>query len=129
MKTHPATPYLLPPEDAVSAGAWTWEDGSDLGDRIDHWDPFTDLELFRQIDVDLGTVRESCSLGAGASFLVAASWYSNRTRLADTVVVHVGALEGLVRVPVTLRIPGRLSGGRLDLHTRLVLEYAGSEAI
>jgi hypothetical protein len=59
---------------------------------------------------------------------VTASWYSYRTRLADTTVVHLGTLDGIVRAPVTLRIPGNLSGGRLDLHTRLVLEYPGVNA-
>ncbi|MEV0802466.1 hypothetical protein AB0I34_32540 [Kribbella sp. NPDC050281] len=127
MKTLPATPYLLPPEDAVSAYAWTWLDGSDIADRVEHWDPYTDLEIVRDIDIDLDLIRESCGLGSDSSLLVVASWYSNRTRLADRAVVALGTLDGLVRAPVTLRIPSRLSGGRLDLHTRIVIEYPGTE--
>jgi hypothetical protein len=126
MKTPPATPYLLPPEDAFTAHPWTWPDGAEISDRVDHWDPYTDLEMTRVIDIDLDVMRSACSLGLDAAFGIVASWYSNRTRLAaDGPVVELGALGGLVRAPLTMRVPGTESGGRLDIHTRVVLRHPG----
>jgi hypothetical protein len=129
MKTPPATPYLLPPEGAFIPHPWTWSDGAEISDRVDHWDPYTDLDLARVIDIDLDVVRSACSLGADAAFGIIASWNSNRTRLAaDGPVVELGTLGGLVRAPLTVRVPGSESGGRLDIHTRVVLRQPGSDA-
>jgi hypothetical protein len=127
MKTPPATPYLLPPEDAFAPQPWTWPDGAEISDRVDHWDPYTDLEMTRVIEIDLDVVRSTCSLGSDAAFGIIASWYSNRTRLAaDSPVVELGALRGLVRAPLTIRVPGNASGGRLDIHTRVILRHPGA---
>ena len=63
-----------------------------------------------------------------ASFALAPSWYSSRTRLgAEGTVVELGILGGLVRAPLSLSVPGAAAGGRLDLHTRLVLRHAGAD--
>ena len=45
LKTPPAPPYLLPPHDAIVEQPWLDADGRPLGDRLEHWDPFTDTEL------------------------------------------------------------------------------------
>jgi hypothetical protein len=128
MKTPAAAPYLLPPETACAAGAWTTEDGSELTDRLDHWDPFTDLHLVREIQVDVAAIRAACLLGDDAAFALVATWTASTTRLAgDGPPVELGSGGGLLRTALTLPVAGASVGGRLDLHTRLVLRYPGRE--
>ena len=64
MRTAAAPPYLLPPDGAVSAEPWHTIDGVEIGERLEHWDPFTDIELIRVVTVDVDAVREACQLGA-----------------------------------------------------------------
>lgn len=129
MKTPPVTPYLLPPDEVVADAPWTLDDGRPLPDRLEHWDPFTDIELFRVVEVDVDAVREACRLGSDAALAVLATGYSSRTRTAETSKpVELGALAGVVTAPISLRIAGATSGGRLDLRTRLILRSAGATA-
>lgn len=126
MKTARATPYLLPPDSAVAAQPWCIADGVEIGERVDHWDPFTNLDLVRVLQVDLDGVRSSCALPDDAAFAVATTWSSNRTRITgDGSVVEFGTLRGLAQTALTISVPGSLSGGRLVLRTRLVLRHPG----
>jgi hypothetical protein len=126
MRTAPAPPYALPPGNAVTDEPWRDADGRELPDRLEHWDSFTEIELFRALDVDLDSVRTSCRLGNDATFTLVASWYSQRTRLSGAAeVVELGQLGGLVRAPLALKIPGDSAGGRLDLRTALALRHPG----
>ena len=127
MKTHPAPPYLLAPEGSVIAEEWHGRDGSELGERLDHWDPFTDVALERVLNINADAIRESCQLGVDSALAVTASWTSTRTRLGgDGSTVELGTLDGRLRAPVTMSVPGRVAGGRLDLRTRLVLRRRGA---
>lgn len=126
MKTAPSPPYLLPPEDAADTEVWRTADGTEIGERLDHWDPFTDLDLVSVVTVDTGMVRDSCQLGADSAFAVGTSWASQRTRLSETGAwIELAGVEGRVQAPVRVRIPGNASGGRLDLRTRIVLRSPG----
>lgn len=128
MKTPKAVPYLLPPETAVAASPWCFTDGTEIVDRLDHWDPFVELDLVRIIEVDLDQTRAACQLSEHAAFALVATWSSNRTRLTgDGTVVELGNLRGKVRTAVALTVPGSDAGGRLTLRTRLVLRYPGEE--
>jgi len=127
MRTAAAPPYLLPPDDAVTAESWRTIDGAEVGERLDHWDPFTDIEFTRAVTVDVEAVREACGLGPDSSLALTASWRSDRTRLADVgETVELGTLGGHVRAPLGVAVPGAISGGRLDLHVRLVLRSPGT---
>jgi hypothetical protein len=127
VKTAKATPYLLPPDSVVVAQPWCFGDGAELEERIDHWDPFTDLHLVRVVEVDLDSVCSACSLPNDAAFALIATWASNRTRLSgDGPIAELGSLRGLVRTALTLDVPGPLVGGRLTIQTRLVLRHPGS---
>lgn len=127
MKTAPVTPYLLAPKDAVVAREWTTPDGRPIPDRFEHWDPFTEVELFQSVDLDIGAVRDACQLGDDAAFAVVGAWYSHRTRLGEASrPVELGTVGGLIRAPLRLVIPGSQSGGRVDLRTRVVLRHPGS---
>lgn len=126
MKTPSAPPYLLPNDDAVVAEEWRDAEGVPVGDRLEHWDPFTDVDLVRVVSIDLDAVRTSCLLGPDSAFALTASGYSGRTRLAvEGPAVELGMLEGRVQAPLTIAVPGVTSGGRLDLRTRLVLRSGG----
>jgi hypothetical protein len=127
MKTPPAPPYLLPPASAVSADVWKGADGTQLPDRLDHWDPFTETDAFRTVDVDVDAVRSACLLGEDATFSLIAGWWSSRTRLgASGDAMELGTRSGVLRATLALRVPGPLAGGRLDLRTLLVLRHPGS---
>ena len=128
MKTPPAPPYLLPPEDAVTTEDWRTNDGSQIPERLEHWDPFTDIDLVRVVNVNIDAVRKACQLGDDSALAVTASWVSTRTRLgAEGAPVEIGTLDGAVRLPVAVSVPGVLAGGRLDIRTRLVLRYGGGK--
>lgn len=128
MKTPPAPPYLLPSEEAVVAEEWRTSEGSTVPERLEHWDPFTDIELVRIVDVDVDAVRAACQLGVDSALAVSASWFSTRTRLgAEGRPVEIGTLDGRVRLPVGVSVPGVDVGGRLDIRTRLVLRTRGAE--
>ncbi len=128
MKSPPAPPYLLPSDDCVSARAWMTEHGVALEDRLEHWDPFTDLALVRTVEIDLDRVRSACQLGPDSAFAIAVSWHASRTRLAGTAQpVELGTLDGHVRAPIAIAVPGTAAGGRLDLRNQLILRHAGSE--
>lgn len=128
MKTPPAAPYLLPPDDVVSDHPWTTQDGKPVPERLEHWDPFTDAEFFRTMELDADAVREACQLGPDAAFALTVSWHSSHTRLAgEGAVIELGTLAGLVRASLSLHVPGAAAGGRLDIRTRLVLRHAGAD--
>jgi hypothetical protein len=127
MRTSSAPPYLLPPAAAVSASAWKSSDGSALPDRLDHWDPFTDTEVGRTVDVDADLVRSACSLDSDATFAVLASWWSSRTRLgAMSDAVELGTRGGVLRTTLALVVPGPAAGGRVDFQTFLILRHPGA---
>lgn len=128
MKTAAAAPYLLPPDGAVTAQPWTNEDGVEISERLDHWDPNTDLNLVRVVEIDVDLIRESCLLGRDSALALTATWSSTTTRIAGHgPVVELGTTEGLLRAAMHVEVSGARVGGRLDLNTKLVLRYPGRE--
>ncbi len=128
MKTPKAVPYLLPSETAVAAQPWCFTDGAEVGDRLDHWDPFVELDLAQIVEVNLDETRRACQLPEDAAFALVATWSSNRTRMTgDGTIVELGSLRGTVRTALTMTVPGSEAGGRLTLRTRLVLRYPGED--
>ncbi len=126
MKTPKAVPYLLPPETAVAAQPWCHADGTEVAHRLDHWDPFVELDLVRIIEVDLDETHTACQLPEQAALALVATWYSNKTRITgDATVIELGNLRDKVRTALALTVPGSEAGGRLTLRTRLVLRYPG----
>lgn len=122
-----AATYLRVDEASVTAEPWTDDGGAQVGERVEHWDPVTNLQLVRTVTLDLDAIRAQCLLGADASFALLASWYSNRTRLSGHgMPVEFGGLSGLVRTIVGLSVPGAQAGGRVELRTRVLLRSAGA---
>lgn len=128
MRTSAVLPYLAAPAHALTADVWTTDTGAVLPDRLEHWDPFTDLALARTITIDLDLVREHCRLGPDASFALTTGWYATATRLSDASAVDLGDLQGLVRATTSLVVPGHRVGGRVALRSRLILRHCGSDA-
>lgn len=127
MRGTATVPYLLPPDDAVQAEPWTDHTDQQLGDRLEHWDPHTTLELNRAVTVDLDTVRYSCRLTEDACFALTTTWHASATRLADgPEPVELADLAGTVAAELAMIIPPERIGGRLDLTTRLVLRHPGT---
>lgn len=127
MKSLPASPFLQPPDAAVTQEVWTDANGHKLPDRLEHWDPFTDIEVFSSLDIDLDAVRDACALGGDSAFAVVAMWSSGRTRLSGSgAPLELGQLAGLIRIPLSLRIDGFAAGGRLRLTTSLTLRHPGT---
>lgn len=127
MRTPAARPYLLPPDESVDAEPWRTPDGAQLPDRLDHWDPFTEVEATRSLTVDVDLVRSACRLPDDTTLAVVASWRSDRTRLSGGAdPVELGAMDGTLRVPIEITVPGSTSGGRVELVTEVVLRSAGS---
>lgn len=128
MKTPAAAPYLLPPDTSVIPGAWTNHDGTAINERLDHWDPYTDLKLAREVEIDVDSIRAACLLGDDAAFALTSTWHSSTTRIAGHgSVVELGSTGGLLRVVLNISVPGTSVGGRLNLHTRLILRHHGRE--
>jgi hypothetical protein len=126
MRTSAASPYLLPPEEAIDAEPWRTPDGAELQSRLLHWDPFTEVKAVRAIAVDVDLIREHCELPSDSAMALLATWRSDRTRLAGAgPIVELGTLEGLLRAPLEINVPGPISGGQVDLGTRLVLRTPG----
>src|SRR4051812_45911642 len=82
MKTPASPPYLLPSDGAVAVEGWQLTDGTAVGDRLEHWDPASDLELVQIVRVDVDEIRSSCKLGDDSALAVVTSSVSSRTRLA-----------------------------------------------
>jgi hypothetical protein len=129
MDTPVAPTYLLPDDEAVLLGPWLDHGGLEIRDRVEHWDPVTDLELTRAATVDLDAARSQCALGADSAFALIAEWRApSRTRLGGAgKPVELGHLTGVGRAPISVNVPGREAGGRLDLTVRLVLRSCGSD--
>jgi hypothetical protein len=126
MKTPAAAPYLLPPDSSVIAQAWTTQNGIEVGDRLDHWDPYTNLDLVRVVEIDVDAIRKACLLNGDAALALTATWTSTTTRLAGHgPPVELGTSGGLLRCALAVAVEGSKVGGRLDLHTRLILRYPG----
>lgn len=122
MRTPPAPPFLRPSSDAIRPGPWTDEALDPLPDRLDDWDPYTDLSLERELVIDLQRVREESGLGRAATLAVVATWTSSSTRLSGGgPAVELGSIASPVRVEIGLGVPGRRAGGVLTIRTALVL--------
>lgn len=94
---------------------WCFTDGAEVGDRLDHWDPFVELDLARIVEVDLDETRRACQLSENAAFALVATWSSNRTRMTgDGTIVELGSLRGTVRHCTRDDSPGQRSRRPID---------------
>lgn len=115
-----AFPFLQPSEGRVRTDDWLL----DTEDRpvppvLPSWDYLTDLELRREVAIDLDGVLADCALPAGTPLLLAAAWWSDHTWLRATPFRQ--RLSGPAPLEIRLRVPGRDIGGQVRVRTQLVL--------
>lgn len=118
----PVAPFLRVSDETVDPGPWRLgDDQGELADRLEYWDPDTNLLLQRQLLVDLDRLKDETHLGGGCRLDVASLWRSDRTRLrAAGTPVPLDEHHGLVAVSVALEVPGGLVGGTLEVRTVVV---------
>lgn len=121
-RSETVAPFLLADEESVRPGPWALADAGDLvGDRVDHWDPDLTLQLDRRVTIDVDRILSSTRTKVPEELALAALWRSDRTRLRGRgMSVPLAGLGGEVDVSLSLDVPGRLTGGTLDLQAVLV---------
>lgn len=116
-----ALPYIPLDPGSVLAEGWSTREGDALPERLVDWDPATDLHLYRDIDLNTASIRESCRLAHGARLGVLPLARSDRTglRIAGQMNV-VGTDAESERVTIALHLRGEALGGTLTLRTSIV---------
>lgn len=121
-RTEAVTPFLRASAESVEPGPWTLAGGGELDERVEHWDPLMDLQLEREITVDVDRLLASTGVPDAAAIAAAAVWRSERTRLRSPgAPVSLGAGSGAVTVTVMLDVAGVAAGGNLALQTVLMV--------
>lgn len=121
-RTEAVAPFLRASSDSVEPGPWTLAGGGELDDRVEHWDPLMDLQLEREIMIDVDQLLASTGVPDAAAITAAALWRSERTRLRGPgASVPLGGGSGTTTVSVIIDVPGVSAGGNLELQTVLML--------
>jgi hypothetical protein len=115
-----ARPYLVPGTVEVVWSAWerlVGDSWTQLGDKIEGWDPEMDVIVRRTVEADWSAFRRGAGLPADFPLFVSAKWESSssqmRARLGTVAVPTAG--------PVSLQgtIPGQRAGGTLEIATAI----------
>jgi hypothetical protein len=115
-------PYLVPTEEAITAGTWLLlRDGekAPLPDHLPFWDYQMDLVLERQVSVDLDLVCEQSGLSRDVGLLVVVEWFTSSGQWSGLACRAPVAVDG--DVVLSTKLKGENLGGRLTLTTRLIL--------
>lgn len=117
-----AFPFLRPMESRVRTDDWLLADGATrpMPSMLPSWDYLTDLELRREIAVDLEGVLVDCALPPGTPLILAAGWWSDHTWLRE-IPFRVRLEPGESTVHVGMRVPGQEVGGQVRVRTQLLL--------
>jgi hypothetical protein len=117
-------PYLRPAADVVEAGPWKLLLGGeemDLPCSIDDWDYNLDLNLSRQVIVDVAAIREQARLPSHARLAVCAVWQSSGSGLFGSGRRVDLSGHDIRSVSLDLGVRGSDAGGALTLDTQVVL--------
>jgi hypothetical protein len=121
-RTEAVVPFLRASAESVEPGPWTLAGGGELDQRVEHWDPLMDLQLEREITVDVDRLLASTGVPDAKAIAAAGIWRSERTRLRGPgAPVPLGGGSGTVTVSVMLNVAGVAAGGNLELQTVLML--------
>jgi hypothetical protein len=123
VKVRQATPaYPLPATDVIQAGPWRFGEGEELPERLVNWDPATELDVFREIELDPDRLIAEAGLGDDAQLRLLPMVRSDLTglRIVGTATdVNLSSSAGAAH-PIALRVPGEKLGGTVTIATRLV---------
>ncbi|WP_227980734.1 hypothetical protein [Nocardia spumae] len=117
-----ALPYNVPAPDVVGAEDWMLTiDGEELPlpEAFPHWDYQTDLNLRRNVTVDIARAREESGLAPGTDLTLAATWAADGSKLKGCLMRQPVPESGVVELSAVLR--GADLGGTVVLDTALVL--------
>jgi hypothetical protein len=117
-----SAPFLRISSARIVAGAWIdTQTGSPLAmTGVDGWDPSVDLDLTRDLEVDVDGARHDAGLADGDQLTCGATWYCPTTTLRGAGPrFEVSGQTAAARI--RLEIPGTEVGGRLTVRTQIVL--------
>lgn len=117
-----ALPYKIPQPDVVGAEGWMLTiEGEELPlpEAFPHWDYQTDLNLRRNVTVDIARAREESGLAPGTPLTLAATWRADGSKLKGCLMRRPVPESGVVELSAVLR--GADLGGTVELDTALVL--------
>lgn len=120
--TRGAKPYLVPDPSAATFGTWMLRTGGGwetLGDQIVGWDSWTDLEIRRDVQVDLVRMRAEAGLPGPIPLKLTVSWTSSSTQMSGVATQQTLPSSGVAVVDALL--PGGQVGGVLDINTTLTV--------
>lgn len=92
-----------------------------LGDSIRDWDYMTVLSLQAELEVDVTEVRRSAHIGKRCGLTVVVSAGSSATRMRGPIWSGQVWSVTRERLRIGVDVAGAELGGRLDLHTQLVV--------
>jgi hypothetical protein len=115
-------PYLLPAPETVSAGPWILGGAEPLPERLVDWDPATELEVFREVELDADRLVAEGGLGPDARVRLLPMVRSDLTglRIVGAAADLDLAFAGDGPHPISLRVGGGELGGTVTISTRLV---------
>ena len=93
-------------------------------DGLDGWDPSVDLELERQVSIDLDGARAGAGLTDADRLTCAATWHCPVTTLRGAGS-RVDVVDSKTTLRVRLTIPGSELAGRVSLRTLVTLGQGG----
>ncbi|WP_219824589.1 hypothetical protein [Nocardia nova] len=117
-----ALPYKIPQPDVVSTEGWMLTiDGEELPlpEAFPHWDYQTDLNLRRNVTVDIVRAREESGLAPSTPLTLAATWRADGSKLKGCLMRQPVPESGVIELSAVLR--GADLGGTVVLDTALVL--------
>jgi hypothetical protein len=115
-------PYAMPDQGVVVADRWMLPDGTDLPNRLDDWDPATDLHVIQEVEIDVDRLRDSTGLDAEAEVLLMATIRSDLTGLrvaGNRVPVSLKGRDSVGHA-ISLHVRGSVLGGTVTISTILV---------
>lgn len=97
-----------------------------MPNELQYWDYLTDLELRRNIRVDIDRTRQRSGLGSDAVLMLSSVWTSSGSNLRGPghPVRITGA--GIQTIEMAFKLTGAELGGTLILDTALVVAFPGS---
>jgi len=122
-----AFPYVRAQSNAVRADVWMLKAGDELREApgyLDGWDYNTELNLTRELQVDLNAIRQQASLPVDLLLSLSVTAFSTSTWVRKRVFLQVLTSE-VEDVTVDIALMGDDLGGNLRLTTSVVLDTWG----
>jgi hypothetical protein len=118
-------PFVCPDPLSFQASAWSRDGNQQLidGMLLPHWDPGTQLTVFRTIQANVGLAMNTGRINPGARLAFVPAWWSPGTGLRGKGTDTVFSAEAMSQkqFDISMVIPGEQLKGSVQLKTSLVL--------